>query len=170
MHYGEVGQEEMTTHSDFTIRALEPHETIAIRHSVLRPNQSVEQCRYEGDQDSTTFHFGAASCDGDVIGIATVLCCNEPRYKQFSSQRQFRLRGMAVLTPFQQRGIGKTLLKACLEEAAKRECQVFWCNARVVAAEFYLKCGFSILNDAPFEIEGIGPHHVMFKQLDDLVV
>jgi len=146
----------MTNHSDFTIRSLEPHETIAIRHSVLRPNQSVEQCRYEGDQESTTFH------------IATVICCDEPRYKQFSSQHQFRLRGMAVVPELQQRGIGKTLLKACLEEAANRGCQTFWCNARVVAAEFYRKCGFSILNDAPFDIEGIGPHHVMFKQLPDL--
>lgn len=140
---------------------------MALRHSVLRPNQSMEQCRYEGDEDATTFHIGASSSDGDVVGIATALNCDEPRYEQFSSQSQLRLRGMAVAPTFQQQGIGKTLLKACLEEAAKRGCQMFWCNARVVAVEFYLKCGFSILNDAPFNIEGIGPHHVMFKRLDN---
>ena len=158
----------MTANPDYKIRALEPDETIAVRHSVLRPHQSIEQCRYEGDDEATSFHIGAVSSDGDVIGIATVLCCDEPRYKQFSSQRQSRLRGMAVLPDFQRQGIGKNLLSACLEEAAKRDCQTFWCNARVVAAEFYLKCGFSILNDAPFEIEGIGPHHVMFKQIGNV--
>ena len=160
----------MTTHSDYTIRSLEPHETISVRHTVLRPHQSVEQCRFEGDQDLTTFHIGAVSCDGDVIGVSTVLCSNGLRYKQFSSQRQFQLRAMAVASEFQRQGIGKTLLNACLEEAAKRECQVFWCNARVVAVDFYRKSGFSIMDDAPFNIEGIGPHHVMFKQLDDLIV
>jgi len=160
----------MNTHSDYTIRTLEPHETIAIRHSVLRPNQSIEQCSYEGDQESTTFHLGAASRNGDVIGIATVLCCNEDRYQQFSSQRQFRLRAMAVVPAFERQGIGKKLLNACLDEAFKRDCQTFWCNARSSAAGFYLKCGFSIVNEDAFELEGIGPHHVMYKQLDKPVV
>lgn len=157
----------MTIHSDYTIRALQPHETIAVRQSELRPGQPVEQCHFEGDQDTGTFHLGAVNCDGEVIGVSTVLCGNESRFKQFSSQRQFQLRAMAVASDFQRQGIGKALLMACLEEAAKRGCQMFWCNARAVAVGFYRKGGFSILNEAPFDIEGIGPHHVMFKQLKD---
>jgi len=157
----------MTSHSGYTIRALEPHETIPVRNSELRPGKPAEQCCFDGDQDSKTFHFGAARHDGGVIGVATVLCSDELRYKQFSSLRQFQLRAMAVASAFQRQGIGKSILMACLEEAAKRECQVFWCNARVVAVNFYRKSGFSILNDVPFNIEGIGPHHVMFKQLDN---
>ena len=156
----------MTTNSDYSIRAIQSHETIAVRHPVLRPNQSVEQCRYEGDEDPTTFHFGAVGCNGDVIGIASVMCCNESRYAQFSAQRQFRLRGMAVLADFQRQGIGAALLNACLEEATKRDGDMFWCNARLVAVDFYRKYGLSVLNDVPFDIQGIGPHHVMFKQLN----
>jgi len=157
-----------TTDSDYAIRTLKSDETIAVRHSVLRPHQSIEQCRYEGDDEPTTFHIGAVSSAGDVAGIATVLCCEESRYQQFASQRQFRLRGMAVVPEVQRQGIGKNLLTACLEEAAKRDCQTFWCNARLGAVDFYLKCGFSVLNESPFNIEGIGPHHVMFRQLDNL--
>ncbi len=151
---------------DFKIRALEPEETIAIRHSVLRPNQSIEQCRYAGDREPTTFHIGAVCDDGEVVGIATVLRCDESRYSQFSSLRQFRLRGMAVVPSFQRQGIGTNLLNACLKEAMRRECQIFWCNARLAAVDFYVRCGLAILNDAPFDIDGIGPHHVMFKQVE----
>ena len=160
----------MTNHSDYTIRALESHETFAVRNLVLRPNQSIEACRFEGDEAADTFHFGALSSAGEVIGVSTVLCCDEPRYQQFSSQRQFRLRAMAVVPAFERQGIGKKLLNACLDEAFKRDCQTFWCNARSRAAGFYLKCGFSIVNEDAFELEGIGPHHVMYKQLDKPVV
>lgn len=156
----------MTTNSDYVIRALQSHETIAVRHSVLRPHQTAEQCRYEGDEDTTTFHIGATHGDGDVIGTATVVCCNESRFKQFSAERQFRLRGMAVANDFQRQGIGAALLNACLEEATKRDGDMFWCNARLVAVDFYRKYGLSVLNDVPFDIQGIGPHHVMFKQLN----
>ena len=156
----------MTTHSDYTIRALQPHETIRVRNSELRPGQPVEQCHFEGDDDATTFHIGAVNSNGEVVGVATVLCSNELRYKQFSSQRQFQLRAMAVDLEFQRQGIGKTLLTACVEEATKRDGDMFWCNARLVAVDFYRKYGLSVLNDVPFDIQGIGPHHVMFKQLN----
>ncbi len=152
--------------TDYTIRALQSHETIVVRQPVLRPNQSIEACHFEGDEAADTFHIGAVTSTGEVIGVSTVMCSHEPRYRQFSSQRQLQLRAMAILPDFQRQGIGKTLLTACLEEAAKRDCQTFWCNARSSAVDFYLNSGLSIVNEDAFEIEGIGPHHVMFKHLD----
>ncbi len=157
----------MTNYSNYTIRALESHETIAVRQLVLRPNQPIEACHFVGDEAADTFHFGAVTSAGEVIGVSTVLCCHESRYQQFSSQRQLQLRAMAVLPDFQRQGTGKALLNVCLKEAAKRDCKTLWCNARSSAVDFYLKGGLSIVNEDAFEIEGVGPHHVMFKHLDD---
>jgi len=39
-----------------------------------------------------------------------------------------------------------------------------WCNARLVAVEFYKSIGFKIIGDL-FDIQGIGPHYYMYKKI-----
>ena len=41
---------------------------------------------------------------------------------------------------------------------------VLWCNARMVAIRFYKSLGFKIIGDI-FNIEGIGPHYYMYKEI-----
>jgi GNAT superfamily N-acetyltransferase len=153
------------TGPSFEIREVSTVDTFALRHSVLRPHQSIDDCQYPGDNETTTFHVGAVK-DKTIIGIATVLRDVESRYQKFDSEQQMRLRGMAVAPDQQGQGIGRAILNSCLEIAQQRDCRVFWCNARLIAVDFYLAAGFQILNDETFEIEGIGPHHVMFKKLN----
>lgn len=154
----------MVPPTEFQIRMLSPEETIPVRHIVLRQNQPIEACHFSGDDVSTTYHVGATVND-QIVGIATVLLCQEDRFGVFTSPHQMCLRGMAVLPEFRRQGIGKAVLDKCLSEAQKRGCELFWCNARIVAVEFYKNSKFSILNDQPFEIDNFGPHHVMFKTL-----
>lgn len=149
----------------YQIREISAADTIALRHAVLRPHQTPDQCHYEGDEARSSFHIGAVDSHDQVIGIATVLACTEDRFRQFELPQQVRLRGMAVATARQGQGIGRKILEACLDKALRDGADIFWCNARVIAFDFYRNAGFDVLNDDPFEIEGIGPHHVMYKNL-----
>jgi len=55
-----------------TVEKISAADTLSIRQQVLRPNWTIEQCHFEGDQDETTFHIGAFK-DGVLIGIATMM-------------------------------------------------------------------------------------------------
>jgi len=41
---------------------------------------------------------------------------------------------------------------------------LLWCNARLVAIEFYKKVGLKTIGNQ-FNISDIGPHYVMYKKL-----
>ena len=41
---------------------------------------------------------------------------------------------------------------------------MLWCNARLVAVEFYKYNGFKIIGNL-FDIAGIGPHYYMYKKI-----
>ena len=148
---------------DYQIRLIDAADTIPIRNQVLRPHQTPAECEYDGDHDDGAFHFGAFSSADVLIGIASVMPQAEQRFSQFQDATQHRLRGMAVLPDDQGKGLGRALLDSCLEKSRASGCEVFWCNARVTAADFYLKSGFEKLQDE-FELPGIGRHYVMFKR------
>ena len=77
---------------------------------------------------------------------------------------QYRLRGMATLPDWQGRGLGFLLLDSALQRLTEQGCDLLWCNARVIAEGYYLKFGMQ-RSGPEFEIEGIGPHWLMFRQL-----
>ena len=149
---------------DYQVRLIKAADTISIRNCVLRPHQTPAECEYEGDHGDGAIHLGGLTREGDLIAIATVLPQVEQRFSRFSGAVQHRLRGMAVLPEHRSGGLGRFLLEASLEKSKLAGCEVFWYNARVTAAEFYLKSGFETLEDK-FELPGIGPHYVMFKNL-----
>ena len=93
--------------------------------------------------------------------IASVLHENEPRFQLFDTAEQYRLRGMATLTEFQNQGHGRAALQTCLERVWDKGGDIFWCNARTSAEGYYRKEGFRTI-DEEFTIPGIGPHRVMF--------
>ena len=71
---------------------------------------------------------------------------------------------MATLESFQNRGFGKILLSAAEVQLRSLDTEVLWCNARVIAFDFYLKQGFEFFGKI-FKIEDVGPHAVMVKRL-----
>ena len=147
----------------YTIVDIGADQTLSIRQQVLRPNLAIDQCRFEGDQDALTFHMGAFK-DDSVIGIATMMIDHSPELAEIADVH-YRLRGMAVLPEYRDKGIGGAILEACLQEVQRRGCRLFWCNARVKASRFYTAAGFSKTSETTFEIADVGPHFLMYKQL-----
>ena len=71
---------------------------------------------------------------------------------------------MATLENYRSRGFSSKLLQSTFVHIKANSCTALWCNARVNARGFYEKLGFKTLGDV-FEIEGVGPHITMFKEI-----
>ncbi len=151
-----------------SIRPVTAAETRPLRSAVLRPGQPPESLVYPGDEDPGTFHAGAVQ-DGEVVGIATVYPEPMPLAPDadVDPRRAFRLRGMATRPDLQGTGLGRAVLMRCLEHVRESGAEVLWCNARVGALGFYERLGFETIGDV-FEIDGIGPHYVMWYRLSGI--
>ena len=142
------------------IRPIQASETYKMRLEILRPNETLEKCMYPGDKVQGAVHLGAFF-EGRLVGIVT---CSPEASHLFVAPRQFRIRGMAVLPEFRRHNIGSELV-AEIEEHLRLDGPVWiWFNAREVAFRFYESLGYQYAS-AIFEMEGIGPHRVMFKEL-----
>ncbi|VAW34267.1 hypothetical protein MNBD_GAMMA01-287 [hydrothermal vent metagenome] len=138
--------------------ALEP--LIDVRHAILRANQPRSSNYYPEDTYKQTVHF-AAKLNQQIVGCASIYKESHP---DFSLKQSWRVRGMAVLQPFQGQQIGSQLLTACINHAIKNQGEVIWCNARIAAVKFYKNAGFKIIGDE-FELPNIGPHFLLAKNL-----
>lgn len=146
-----------------TIKEIPALETFSVRLPVLRPGKSIETCHFEGDNLETTKHFGYFN-DEKLAGIASLFKHPTPFFKE---EQQFQLRGMAVLSEYQKKGIGEILVKHAEKDAIERGGKLMWFNAREIAVPFYKKLGYEIIGE-PFDIEDIGKHYVMYKNLDTI--
>jgi GNAT superfamily N-acetyltransferase len=129
-----------------------------LRHAVLRAGMPPEAAKFDGDEEPTTIHV--AAIDGDsVVGCATMLRRN------WKDESAWQVRGMAVAPEYRSRGIGAKLLSA-LEQSARDNgySQLFWCNARVPAENFYKQNGWETQGEV-FDIPTAGPHYRMTKRL-----
>jgi GNAT superfamily N-acetyltransferase len=145
----------------FTVKTISPTETFAVRHPVLRPGKPIETCIFDGDTLPTTVHFGIFHETGPIAGVVSVF---EAQHAFFSEEKQFQLRGMAVLQHYQKTGLGEQLVLASEEYARTQAGQRIWFNAREVATGFYRKMGYETIGVA-FSIGDIGTHYVMHKHL-----
>ncbi|WP_317171432.1 GNAT family N-acetyltransferase [Tamlana sp. I1] len=131
-----------------------------MRHAVLRPGKPIETCVFEGDDLSTTFHLGIYFND-TLVGVCSFFKNNHP---EKSDAKQYQLRGMAVLSDYQGKQLGKQLLNYGEAILKSKKTTMVWCNAREVALTFYKKSGYHIFGE-PFDIPTIGKHYSMSKQL-----
>lgn len=139
------------------IKKITSKETYIVRHPVLRSRKPIETCRFEGDDDLTTSHFGYFE-NNQLIGVASLFEAKAPFE---TSKKCYQLRGMAVLKEQQNKKIGNQLIKAIEKQINENNC-LLWFNARINAVRFYQKNGFESIGDT-IEVSGIGPHVVMFK-------
>lgn len=144
------------------VRRISPKDTKLIRKKMLRPEGTLEDCSFEGDSADQTFHLGAF-VDGKLVSIASFFFEKHP---EIEGPHQYRLRGMATLPEFQNQGLSMALLKRGLPIIRQNLCTVLWCNARKTAVGFYEKNGFTQKGDF-FEIEGIGQHLLMVRDLNN---
>jgi GNAT superfamily N-acetyltransferase len=144
----------------YSIKKVDAEEIYPVRHPVLRPGKPFESCIFDGDNLSSTAHF-ACFDEKDAIGAVSVF---ENNSTLFASERQYQLRGMAVLETYQKKGIGNQLVRFAEDYIKTQNGELIWFNARIIAVMFYEKLGYKIIGEA-FNIGDIGLHYVMYKEI-----
>jgi ribosomal protein S18 acetylase RimI-like enzyme len=142
------------------IKYINAETTYSVRKAVLRKGKTCSSCLFEGDNLTSTIHYGLF-IDKELAGIISLF---ENKFGNFTTQKQLQIRGMAVLESHQKKGFGNLLVIKAEEYAKTKKMDVIWFNARETAVGFYEKLGYQII-DKSFIIEGIGTHYIMYKML-----
>ncbi|TFV72589.1 N-acetyltransferase [Blastococcus sp. CT_GayMR19] len=135
-----------------TVAQVPAEVTHPLRRSVLRPDGG--EITWAGDEDPATFHL-AARIDERVVGV--VRFSPAPCPWRPEARAPWQLRGMATDPALRGAGVGRALLVDGLIRLTDRGSDVVWCDARVTAAGFYERFGFTVVTE-PFDKPGIGPH------------
>lgn len=144
------------------VKLCQVNDLIELRHKVLRQGKPVSTCFFKGDNDDGTFHFGAYE-DKNIIGCVSLMKKTHPEFHQ---NETYQLRGMAVLSDYRQKGIGKQLLDFATDHLLKKNINLVWCNVRTSALSFYQKNHF-FTKGSEFNIPDVGPHILMYKRFAD---
>jgi len=150
----------MTTRLQVEINKVDAEKIRSLRHSELRKGQDFSTTSYRKDYEEGTFHM-ACIVDERIVTCATFYAEKSLKIK---SDNAYRLRGMATDSNFQRKGYASDLMEESFKELTKRDCDMVWCNARLVAVDFYKSVGFKITGEL-FNIVGIGPHYYMYKKI-----
>ena len=140
------------------IKKIGASETYAIRLEVLRKNIPLPH-KFEGDLDTDTFHLGAYK-NGKLVAVSSFMKENNKNFEG----AQYQLRGMATLNEYRGFGAGKLIMEKAFSILNELKINCLWCNARIVAVNFYENQGLQTFGEL-FEIEHVGDHYVMFKNL-----
>ena len=150
----------MITQLQVEINKVDAEKIRPLRHSELRKGQDFSTTSYLKDYEEGTFHM-ACIVDEGIVSCATFYAQTSMKVK---SDNAYRLRGMATDSNFQRQGYARNLIIESFKELKKRDCDMVWCNARLVAVSFYESLGFKIKGDL-FDIAEIGPHYYMYKEI-----
>lgn len=160
------------------IRLVDLQAILELRHMVLRPHQSIEDCLYPSDGEISTFHLGAF-LDGKLISTVSF---NQENCEIFSDEvpetladksigdlllgisDQYRLRAMATLPEFQKMGVGRQVVAFGENILKQRGVNFLWCKGRVNVQAYYTRLGFKPYGE-PFDYPPIGMHIVLTKTL-----
>ena len=143
--------------NEIKVKKITYLDTFPVRSVVLRQGKPIETCFFLDDDALETTHFGLYK-ENNLIGVASVF---KVKNENFEQNRQFQLRGMAVLSEYQGLGFGNLILEEVRNFVKAQNAQLLWFNARENAVKFYQNSGFLIHGDA-FEIPEIGTHFVMY--------
>ena len=145
----------------FKVKLIKPELAYSIRQTVLRPNLTVEDCGYDIDKKEGSFHLGAFF-NKKLIGIASFSLEN---YNKFNIDRQYRLRGMAILKDFQRLGAGRLLINYAEQLILEQNIEILWCVGRIGVQGYYEKLGFKTYGEI-FYYEPSGDHVIMYKEIE----
>ena len=150
----------MKTQLQLKINKVNAEEIRSLRHSELRKGKDFSTTSYLRDNEESTFHL-AAILDRKIVTCATFY---PEKSKKLNAIKSYRLRGMATASSFRRKGYARELIIAAFLELKAKGADFVWCNARIVALDFYKSMGFKIKGDQ-FDIETIGPHYYMYKEI-----
>jgi predicted GNAT family N-acyltransferase len=134
------------------VEEVNPEVTYPLRRAVLRPDGG--DLVWAGDEDPASFHLAALTGDR-VVGV--VRFSPAPCPWRPDSDAPWQLRGMATEPAVRGSGAGKALVVDGLARVRARGGDLVWCDARVPAAGFYERMGFTVVSEE-FDKPGIGPH------------
>jgi predicted GNAT family N-acyltransferase len=137
----------------WTVEEVAAEVTYLLRGAVLRPDGGA--VTWAGDEDAATFHLAARTRDGQVAGV--VRFSPAPCPWRPLARAAWQLRGMATAPEARGSGAGRAMLAEGLARVAARGGDVLWCDARVTAAGFYERMGFTVVTEQ-YDKPGIGPH------------
>jgi len=137
----------------FILMESRAEDCFGLRHQVLRPHQSIENCHYPLDDRDDAHHVKIIH-GSKTLAVGSIYHEDE---NEVENTKVWRLRGMAVLPEFQGRGLGGHVLDALIEYAKSKGAVRIWANARTTAAGLYLKHGFSQVGEE-YDLPGLGPH------------
>ena len=142
------------------IKKVDAEKIRHLRHSELRKGQDFSTTSYIEDYEAGTFHIAC------IVNEKIVTCASyyPEKSMKIKSNNAYRLRGMATDSQFQRKGYARNLMLESFKELKKRDCDMLWCNARLVAVNFYKSVGFKIIGEL-FDIDAIGPHYYMYKEI-----
>ena len=151
----------MESELQISIKQVGAEKIRPLRLSELRKGQGFASTSYLKDYEKTTFHMAC------IIGKEVVTCATfyPEKSTKIKSKNAYRLRGMATAISFQRKGYATELMKESFKKLNEKEADLLWCNARLIALDFYESLGFNIIGDL-FNIEGIGPHYYMYKEIN----
>jgi len=146
---------------DFTISIVDDLESlIQVRNKMLRPNQPLDTCIFPDDDIST--HLGL-SIDKKLISIISF---SKQDLEGFSDKECWQFRGMATLGEYSRLGYGKKIIMSAIKIVQAKKADIFWCNAREGALNFYKKLNFKIISKR-FLVPISGPHYKMILKLNN---
>ena len=143
-----------------TVHIVKATDIRTLRNLVLRPNLPIETTFYDLDDHHKTFHL-ASKVDDLIISIGTFYPEND---LYIQTTNGYRLRGMATHPKYRRNGAAAKLMREAFQILKEKNCDTIWCNARLVAVDFYKSLGFKKIGPK-FNISSIGPHYKMFKRL-----
>jgi ribosomal protein S18 acetylase RimI-like enzyme len=141
------------------IKEINAEETYPLRIAILRDGMTLSH-EMLGDHENETLHLGLFESD-NLVCIGSFMKASKDLFKG----SQFQLRGMASANAAQGKGFGKLLMEEAELRLKNSGVEILWCNARTVAIEFYKKLGYQTVGNV-FQVAEVGPHYLMFKQLN----
>jgi GNAT superfamily N-acetyltransferase len=156
---------------DVRVEQVADDRTWALRQSVLRPHESVDQVAASdllASAGPPPASFAALDGRGEVVGTVRVAAGEPPSVVSGLAPEgvgRWRLRGMAVRADLRNAGLGTRLLGRALAYVAGHGGGLLWCNARVPAVGLYRRAGFEVHGE-PWDDPAIGPHVVMARLVE----
>ena len=155
--------------SRIRIQTIAAEAAWPLRQAVLRPHQSLADCRFPGDDAAGAFHLGGFGADGQLVAVASfspegapaeLRAALGPAAEPEREDKDWRLRGMATLPDWRGQGMGQALLMEGLAQLKAQGAAVLWCNARLGALAFYFRLGLIAVGEE-FDLPGIGLHRLL---------
>lgn len=138
---------------NFTVEEVPVAATRPLRHSILRPHQTIEEIAAHEPPDA----FAVGAFDGpELVSVGFVAAEGGPG--------AWRVRGMATAPDARGHGAGAAVLDALVRHAREQGATRVWCNARTPARSLYERAGF-VPTSGEFELPQIGPHFVMERNI-----